>query len=102
MIFRGICKEYENSHIPVWTDYKSIKINGNEVLSHPISVWHDNPYTYQLPVKNGQEVTLEIEQEFHPYMEDELRRLLLKMNSSSVYVKDNIDDIMLYFTYRKW
>ncbi len=79
---------------PIWIDYKSIKINGKEILSTPVATWHDKPYRYEMPVKDGQEITLEVEQQYHQYTEDELRNILLKLNYNSEYVVLNIDEII--------
>ena len=35
-VFRGIDKKYDNKRLPVWINYKSIKIDGKEILSEPV------------------------------------------------------------------
>ena len=92
--FRGIDKKYNNERIPIWIDYKSIRIDGKEILSTPVATWHDKPYHYEMPVKDGQQITVEVEQKYHNYTEDELKDLILKLNLSSEYIRNNIDSVM--------
>ena len=65
--FMGIDKRFEDKRIPIYADYKFIKIDGKDILSVPISTWHDQPFRYEMPVKDGQEITLEFEQQHHKY-----------------------------------
>ncbi|MGN1091244.1 MAG: hypothetical protein ACI4RJ_01970, partial [Alphaproteobacteria bacterium] len=88
--FKGQDKRFDGEHLPVWIDYKSIKIDGKEILSIPVSVWHDKPYRYEMPVKDGQEITLEIKQQPHQYLEEELRDLIFKLYPNNEYIKDDI------------
>ena len=60
----------------------------------PISVWHDKPLRYEMPVKDGQEIVLEIEQQCHKYTENELKNVILKVNSNNNYIQDNIHGII--------
>lgn len=99
--FRGQDKRFENKRFPLWIDYKSIKIDGKEILSAPVATWHDKPYRYEMPVKDGQEITLDIEQQYHQYFEDELKDVILKLNPNNGYIKDNIDDIITQIAERQ-
>ena len=92
--FRGQDKRFEGQRMPLWIDYKSIKINGNEILSSPVATWHDKPYCYEIAVKDGQEITLEFSQQYHQYTEDELREILQKLYSDDLWVKDNLQEII--------
>ena len=75
--FRGQDKRNaENKRVKVWIDYKSIKIDGKEILEKPVLAWHDEPYRYEMEVKDGQVVNVEIEQTPHKYQHDELISLL--------------------------
>ena len=91
--FKGQDQRFENKRYPIWIDYKSIKIDGKEILSNPIITWHNKPYRYEVPVKDGQEIKLEIEQQYHEYTESELKDVILKLNQNSEYIKENIDII---------
>jgi len=77
--FRGQDKRFNEKKFPLWIDYKSIKVNGEEILLEPVATWHDKPYRYEIPVKDGQEITLEIEQQYHEYTEDELKDVISKL-----------------------
>ena len=77
--FKGPDKQYNSVRIPIWIDYKSIKIDGKEILSEPVSTWHDRPYKYEMSVKNGQEIIVEVEQKYHEYQRDELKDIILKL-----------------------
>ena len=65
--------------MPVWIDYKSIKIDGKEILSSPIKTWHDEPYRYEMAVKDGQTIGVEIKQTSHEYTKAELNALINEM-----------------------
>ena len=44
-----------NHIVENWVEYKSLKINGKEVLTKPVAVWHNKPFVYTLDAKSGQE-----------------------------------------------
>ena len=95
--FRGQDKRNpDNTRFPLWIDYKSIKIDGKELLSMPVATWHDKPYRYEMSVKDGQQITVEFEQQPHPYTIDELKDTILKLNPNSAYIAKNIDKIADY------
>lgn len=91
VFFRGPDKKYNNERIPIWVDYKSIKINGKEIISAPITTWHDQPYKYKMQISDKQEVTIEFELKYHVYRDDELKSILQKLFSNNKDIQDNID-----------
>ena len=92
--FRGIDKKDKDKKcLPLWIDYKSIKIDGKKINDKTVQTWHDKPFKYEMPVKDGQEVQLEFEQVYHKYNKAELKNVLLKLNSNSSYIKQNIDKL---------
>ncbi len=91
--FKGQDKRFEGTRFPVWIDYKSIKIDGKEILSAPVATWHDKPYRYEMPVKDGQVINVEVVQQYHQYGKDELKDVILKLNPNSEYIKENIDKL---------
>ena len=82
--FKSQDKRLNGDKYPFWIDYKSIKINGTEILSSPISTWHDKPYRYKMPVQNTQELTIEIENEYYAYSKESLLDILEKFNKESL------------------
>ena len=88
--FRGQNILYDNKRVPVWIDYKSIKIDGKEILDAPVAAWHDKPFHYEMPVKDGQEIILEIEQQYHEYVEDVLKDVVSKVCAGNNFITDNI------------
>lgn len=92
--FKGIDKRHNNIRLPAWCDYKSIKINGKELLTMPVATWHDKSFKHEIFVKNGEEFEIEIEQQFHQYIKEKLKELLLKLDSTPLLVKKNIDKII--------
>ena len=90
LTFRGSNVSFEGVRFPVWNDYKSIKIDGKEVLSSPIAVWHDKPWRYAMPARNGQVVSVEYEQQPHLYSRQELKWTILKLNPTSDLIEKNI------------
>lgn len=91
--FRGSDKRFDGTRFPLWIDYKSIKINGKEQLTAPVATWHDKPYRFEMPVKDGQVVTVEVVQQYHQYTKDELQDVILKLNPNSDYIKENIEKL---------
>lgn len=88
--FRGVDKRYNGKRFPVWIDYKSIQINGKEILTAPISVWHDKPFQYEMAVKDKQNISVKIEQSYHPYNKEELREIISKLSLGSQYEQPDI------------
>lgn len=88
--FRAPDKRENNQRFPVWADYRSIRVNGKEILSAPVAVWHDKPYRFEMPVKDGQTVKVVLARDFHSYGKDELTDVLLKLNPKSDYVRNHI------------
>ena len=91
IIFRGPDRRFEGKRFPLWNDYKSIRIDGKEVLSSPIAVWHNKPWRYEMPVRDKQEVWVEYEQQTHSYSREELKETILKLNPTSDVIQENID-----------
>ena len=89
--FMGPDRRFEGERFPAWIDYKAIKINGEEILSSSVETWHDKPLRYEMPVKDGQNVWVEYEQQPHLYSRKELKETILKLNSGSKVVRKNVD-----------
>lgn len=66
--FRAQDRRHFNVRYPVYSDYKNLKINGEKVFKDKQlkKRWHDNPYIYFLPVKNGDVVDISFKYRFHP------------------------------------
>ena len=47
-----------------------------------------------MPVKDGQKITVEVEQTLHPYTREELKETILKMYPNSEYIQKKIDKIL--------
>ncbi len=93
-VFRGQDKRFGQTRIPIWADYKSIKIDGKEILSAPVATWHDRPFRYEMPVKDGQIVRVEIEQQPHKYSQAELTDIIFKLFPNNEYIKRHITYIL--------
>lgn len=91
--FKGNYKNIDGKNYPVWVDYKSIKIDGKEILSAPIATWHDKPYRFEMTVKDGQIVKVNVVQQYHQYSKDELKDVILKLNPNSDYIKKHINKL---------
>ena len=92
--FLGQYRSYKGQLIPIWINYKSIKIDGKEILFAPIETWHNEPFKYEMPVKDGQEIYLEFEQQYHKYIEDELKTIIQKCDQYKEDTNSNIDEIL--------
>lgn len=92
--FKGADKRYKDIRYPAWVDYKSIKINEKELLIIPVSTWHDKVFKYELNVSDGQEITVEVEQQYHKYPKSELKDIILKLYPKDKYITENVDKII--------
>ena len=88
--FKSQDKRYEGGRFPLWVNYKSIKINGKEILSAPVETWHDKPFRYEMPVRDGQSIVVEIELQPHQYSKEELENIILKLFPNNEYIKQNM------------
>lgn len=88
--FRSPDKSHNNERFPLWIDIKSIRIDGKEILPTPISVWHDKPFCYEMPVVDGQNISVKIEQSYHPYNKTELRETIKKLHLGTNYEQPEI------------
>ena len=46
-------RDANNELVPVWVKYTSVKIDGDEILSEPVNVWHNKPFAHNVDVKAG-------------------------------------------------
>ena len=100
--FRGIDNRDDRGvRFPLWIDYKSITVDGKELLTAPKAAWHDKPYRYKIPVKDGQIIMLKIKQQPHRYTNEELAEILQKINPNSelarMYLPKIISALGKYF-----
>ena len=54
-------RDKDNTPIPVWVDFTSLTINGNEILSRVTPVWHNRPFNYTIKLQKGDVVNLHAE-----------------------------------------
>lgn len=47
--------------VPVYIDFNKFKVNGENVIEDTLSVWHDEPYTIEKNVKNGEIIKIQAE-----------------------------------------
>ena len=50
-----------SKRIPCWIDYTKLAINGKTIFNNVIPAWHDKPYNYNLDVKAGDEIKIQVE-----------------------------------------
>lgn len=94
LIFHAPKVVHNDKKYPLWIDYKSIKIDGKEILSNPAITWHDKYFKYELAVKNGCEINVEYEQQHHQYSKDELKELVVNLNHNDEYVNKHTDFVV--------
>ena len=46
-----------------------------------------------MPVKNGQEIVVELKQQPHPYTKEKLKQLILKLYPNSDFIQQNLNNI---------
>lgn len=100
MYFKASDRRIDGSRYPLFVDYESIKINGNELLKSTLSSWHDSPYKYEMNVKHGEKVTVEVKCKCHRYPLIELINILEKLGGISL---ESIDaaQLMLFCDIKK-
>lgn len=94
LAFKAADKRYDGKRLTVYVDYTSIKIDGKELLKEPMAIWHDIPFVYEMPVKNGQKVDVLINVHPHKYTRSDLQDLILKLNPKSSYIIKNISSLL--------
>ena len=50
-----------SKHIPYWVDYTKFSVNDKIIFNKLTPVWHDKPYRYNLDVKAGDEIKIQME-----------------------------------------
>ena len=94
---RGIDKRVNNTRVPVWVTYKSVRVDGHEILSQPVSAWHDMPLIHEMNVKDGQHIVVDIETEPYGYDKSKLTDLIHKL-----YPSDNQYHEIVEFLYKHY
>ena len=94
---RGIDKRVNNTRVPVWATYKSVRVDGHEILSQPVSAWHDMPLRHEMNVKDGQHIVVDIETEPYGYDKSKLTDLIHKL-----YPSDNQYHEIVEFLYKHY
>lgn len=46
---------------PVYIDYTKFEVNGKEIISKNTLLWHDDPFTYEIPVEDGEIISIHLE-----------------------------------------
>lgn len=96
LYFRGSDMRARGKRFPLWIDYNSIKIDGREVLSCPVTTWHDKPFRYEQPIVDGQLVIVEIEQVYHAYNKIELLDTIVKLLCNFEYAASYAKKVARY------
>ena len=68
IILRG--RDWRDSRgvrVPMKINFTKLTVNGKTVLDKKTTIWHDKPFNYEIPVKDGEIITLHAEWE--PYTE---------------------------------
>lgn len=50
-----------SKRIPYWIDYTKLTINGEVIFDKLTPAWHDKPYAYNMEVKAGDEIKIQVE-----------------------------------------
>lgn len=64
LILRGLDKRNpsdSSKFIPYWIDYTKLIVNGTTLFDKLTPIWHDKFYRYDMTVKAGEEVTVQVE-----------------------------------------
>ena len=50
----------DGKRMPYWITFTSMRINGENILSKPVDVWHDQPLMCKKKVRDGEMLELEV------------------------------------------
>lgn len=64
------------SRIPMYADYVSVKISGEEMLAGRVTAWHGSPHWIKVGFKDGETVRIEIAVDPHVYDQKSLKGML--------------------------
>lgn len=66
LVLRGPDKrDDDGKFIESWVDFTSVTVNGEEVLSDTVAVWHNKPFTYVINAKTGETYKVEAKWQKH-------------------------------------
>lgn len=72
-------KDEKNSRFPVFIEFTSLIINGEEKLTIPVSVHHDKGKYIKIPVQNNEKLNIQAKWRTHGYSPDEFVSLIKKL-----------------------
>lgn len=75
---RGKDIRKNGKRLPIFVKYESLKINGENILSEAKSFSHDKPFKYELDVKKGDVLNVEVVWSEHDYATKEERDAMIK------------------------
>ena len=102
--FRSICKNdgeftiflktldirtVDNKRINFLIVYKDLIIDGEKIITFPISVSHDAPFVHKIPAKKGQSFEVHLAWEQYSYTGKDYLAILERLQSSSVSLYRN-------------
>lgn len=59
---RGInALDKNENRYPVYIDYANFTVNGKEIITQNMLLWHDDPFDYEIPVKDGEILSFHLE-----------------------------------------
>ena len=94
--FRGIdFKDSNNNRIPIYIDYREIKIDGKSIIDGSTVLWHDNKLEYSKDVKDGQIVNINLKWE-HLNENSDCKNILINSvdeNEEIKKLKEEIKDL---------
>ena len=93
-------RNHENIRLPVYINYKSLKINGEFIFNENILIWHDTPYYYSADYDKTENINLSLCFEtIHDYFP------LLKILLTEIIDRDDLcrkyEKIKYYISYEK-
>ena len=87
---RGRCiRDAEKKTLPYYVDFTSFTIDGKEILPKKTSVWHDAPFKYERPVKDGEIVT--VTAKWQPHVPE--RSVLIDGPKKAKELRDQLDGV---------
>lgn len=65
-------KDRTKGLVEFWIDYNKFSIDGKDILTAPVSAWHDKPFNYVVEVHKGDNLQIDVDWEKHKTLEERL------------------------------
>ncbi len=80
--FMGSDLRQNGGRIPIWIDYTDITVDGRPLLDMPVETWYEKPFRFDMPVRHGQTVRIQVRERYHAYTPEDGLAVVAGVNPS--------------------